>query len=284
MRILFKQPKEGNGANLLRCMGIERCYVKHILHSDGRAYVTRKRHHHTDFEIHIVERGSQVYEIGGKEITVSAGQLLLIPPAVKHCALRESADASKYSVIFGLSESAVLCGSDVPFVGDVPDAVWENLHCIRTECERRARDADTLLSLRAIECVLRLLRLAESTGKDLAKLAPEEDAQDARLVLAKQYVADNISRPIGVSELSSYCSIGEKQLTRLFLSGEGIPPAEYIRKQRCAEIERLLRESTLPLREVSEQMNFPNEYYFNAFFKKHAGMTPGAFRRSMRKK
>lgn len=283
MQILFKQPKEGGGANLLRCMGIERCYVKHIVHADGRAYVTRKRHHHTDFEIHIVERGSQTYEIDGKEVTLSAGQLLLIPPTVKHCALCESADASKYSVLFGISESASLCGGDVPFVGDVPDEVWEDLHCIRTERERRAWDADTLLSLRAIECVLRLLRLAGGAGKELAKPATEEE-QDARLLLAKQYVADNISRPIGVSELSSYCSIGEKQLTRLFLSGEGAPPAEYIRKQRCAEIERLLRESTLSLREISEVMSFPNEYYFNTFFKKHAGMTPGAFRRSVRKK
>lgn len=264
-------------------MGIARCYVKHVVHADGRTYVTRKRHHHTDFEIHIVERGSQVYEIDGKEVTLSAGQLLLIPPAGKHRALRESADASKYSVLFGLSEGSSLCGGDVPFAGDVPDEIWEALHRIRAERERRAEGEDTLLALCVIECVLRLLRLAGGTEKSIAKTVSEED-QDARLLLAKQYVADNLSRPIGVSELSSYCSIGEKQLTRLFLAAEGIPTAEYIRRCRCAEIERLLRESTLSLREISEAMSFPNEYYFNAFFKKHAGMTPGAFRRSVRKK
>lgn len=281
MQILFKQPKEGDGAKLLRCMGIERCYVKYIVHADGRAYVTRKRHHHTDFEIHIVERGSQTYEIDGEEVTLSARQLLLIPPTVKHCALRESADASKYSVLFGVSESASLCGGGVPFMGDAPDGIWEDLHRIRAEREQRA--GDTLLSLRVIECVLRLLWVAGDMEAPVAKNASEEE-QDARLLLAKQYVADNISRPIGVPELSSYCSIGEKQLTRLFLAAEGIPPAEYIRRQRCAEIECLLRESTLSLREVSEAMGFPNEYYFNTFFKKHAGMTPGAFRRSVRKK
>lgn len=284
MRILFKQSKEGVGAALLRCVGIERCYVKYIVHEDGRSYVTRKRHHHTDFEIHIVEGGEQVYEIDGREVALGAGQVLLIPPGVKHRALRESPEASKYSILFGLAATGALGGVDVPLVGGVPDGVWESLFCIRKEHGQNATHSEALLSLYVIECVLRLLRLAGGAEAHAARREDDGGEEDARLLLAKKYVADNLSRPIGVSELSSYCALGEKQLTRLFLAGEGIPVAEYIRRRRCAEIERLLCESTLTLREISEAMGFPNEYYFNTFFKKHAGMTPGAFRRSVKKR
>ncbi len=284
MRIIFKQSKEKNGASLLQGLGMERCYLKHIVFADDRSYITRKRHHHTDFEIHMIERGCQVYETDAGEIALTEGQFLLIPPTLKHCAIREDAESSKYSVTFGIAEASFLHGAIPLFTGCIPEEVCAALRCIREEHERREAHFDALISLRVAECVLRLLRLAGGGGAFADRERDLEDGEDARLLLAKQYVKDNLTRPITVSELSSYCAIGEKQLTRLFLRGEGIPVAEYVRRERCAHIEHLLADSSLSLREISEEMNFNNEYYFNAFFKKQSGMTPGAYRRSVLKK
>jgi AraC-like DNA-binding protein len=46
-------------------------------------------------------------------------------------------------------------------------------------------------------------------------------------------------------------------------------------------IEKLLSDPSLSLRQISEKMEFNNEYHFNSFFKKYAGMTPGAYRKSV---
>ncbi|MBO5836623.1 MAG: helix-turn-helix domain-containing protein, partial [Oscillospiraceae bacterium] len=42
---------------------------------------------------------------------------------------------------------------------------------------------------------------------------------------------------------------------------------------------KLLLESNLSLKEISQQLHFGSEHYLNAFFKKYAGMPPGAYRK-----
>ena len=107
------------------------------------------------------------------------------------------------------------------------------------------------------------------------------ETEDHRLSIAKQYIEDNIERSISLSELAAYCYLSEKQLTRIFRQGEGVSAAEYVRQRRCRKIEELLAGSDLTLCAISEQMGFSSEYYFNAFYKKYAGMTPGAYRKSV---
>ena len=82
-----------------------------------------------------------------------------------------------------------------------------------------------------------------------------------------------------MSDVAEYCYLGTKQLTRLFREYEDNTPAAYIRERKIGHIERLLSETELSLREISEKMSFANEYHFNSFFKKYAGMTPREYRR-----
>ena len=44
-------------------------------------------------------------------------------------------------------------------------------------------------------------------------------------------------------------------------------------------MEKLLQEEGLSLKDIREKMNCSSEYYFNTFFKRYSGMTPGAYRR-----
>jgi AraC-like DNA-binding protein len=100
--------------------------------------------------------------------------------------------------------------------------------------------------------------------------------------MAKQYISDNINTPLTVLEVADYCHLSTKQLTRIFIIEEGMHTAEYIRKMRCIEIEKLLCDKALSLKAISEQMGFSSEYYFNSYFKKYAGLAPGIYRRSMK--
>ena len=84
-------------------------------------------------------------------------------------------------------------------------------------------------------------------------------------------------------EVSEYCYLSTKQLTRIFQRYEDISPGEYIMKMRISTIEKLLADDSLSLKQISEITNFKNEYYFNAFFKKHSGMPPGEYRKMLAK-
>lgn len=284
LEILYRQANTGELPQFdsLNALGIERFYIKRLYYKSDRTSVTRKGHHHTGFEIHIIEHGYQTYEIGGKSVTVNEGELLLISPLVNHIAKSEDAETKKYAITFTASQYCPLTHekehiSDY-FLGTVPSALYDNLNFIKQERSSGQAYSAPIIASRAHECALLLLRLL---GISETPSKVTHSNVDERLLLSKQYIRDNILRPVTLPEVASYCCISSKQLTRIFNRWEGTTVTEYVRKQRCLHIEKLLSEQGLSLREISEIMNFSSEYYFNALFKKHSGMSPGAYRKAL---
>lgn len=283
MNILFKQPENDqlNSANMLEQFGILQCYLKRIVSKRDKTNITTKRHYHKCIEVHIIEDGYQVYEIDGKSIKLEKGNFVVIPPLLYHRMTEESEGTKKYSFTFELKNNSTaeqLCsGMNSYFSCVTPSAVRESIAYIEEE-KRELKPYHTILICnRVFECILQILRLFPSAVAE----ASAEHFGDVRLTLAKQYISDNICYAISVGDLAAYCHIGKKQLTRIFLCEEGCTVAEYVRTARCRHIEKLLADPSQTLLRISEEMHFCNEYYFNSFFKRCAGMTPGAYRRSV---
>ena len=287
MDILYRQETKAicPGTESLAFLGIERLMLKFISFKRDRINTTRKSHYHMNFEIHIIKRGYQTYGVDGGKITVREGMMLIIPPSVKHIALGEGENTEKYAITFSLGKqspffqnehliNSVLCQK-------APDTLLDNIEAIEREKRARLSCYYLITASRAAECVLALLRMF---GLAEPNPAPSKSAgENPRISLAIQYIEDNVRANVSVPELASYSCISEKQLERLFLSHVGTSVKEYVRRLRCRHIEKLLCDPTLSLREISELMSFSSEYYFNSFFKKYAGMTPGAYRKSVLK-
>ena len=126
-----------------------------------------------------------------------------------------------------------------------------------------------------LEILVWIFRQAGSPEKE-SRMPQDENAI---IALAKRYIEDNIELNPSVADAAAYSYLSSKQLTRIFGKFEGITPGEYIAKRRMAKIEKLILDDSLSLKDISEIMNFSNEYYFNSFFKKHAGMPPGEYRK-----
>ena len=134
MEILFRQKESGNRRprSFLEEFGIEGCILKYISFEKDRSRITRKRHYHTNIEIHIIEKGYQVYEIGKETVRVESGQFLLVPPGVKHTTLTENNKTEKYAITFRLSEKSTPFALPVNeyLLGRTPAPVKENSRCI----------------------------------------------------------------------------------------------------------------------------------------------------------
>ena len=226
--------------------------------------------------------GYQIYQIGDKTVKIDEGRFLLIPPLVEHKAFKTSDDILKYSITFSAVEKSTVseCLSSIGsyVFGKTPDQIKDSLKRISEEVKSKGYMYSAIVSSRIFECIIAVFRMA---GIDSRCADYDSGVDDPRLLLAKQYINDNITRSVTVSELALYCCMSEKQISRIFMNREGISTAEYIKRRRCRYIEGLLADSTLSLRRISEMMEFNNEYYFNAYFKKYAGMSPGAYRRSL---
>ena len=278
LEIIYRQTNADIQNDKLYTLGIERCYLKHITVDRDRLLITKKRHHHSEFEIHIIKEGSQTYEVDGKEISVPSENFLLIPPYTSHTLLSSAPNTEKYAFTFCAAVERVNLPNKYTLC-NMPRSFFDSIAIISDEKQKKLPFSHEIIASRALECLLLILR---EVGAEPTQTQNVSDAPDQRYLMAKQYINDNVHTPLTVPEVADYCCISPKQLTRIFLREEGIHISEYIRRTRCKQIERLLSNPALSLRAISEEMGFANEYYFNTYFKKHSGMTPGTYRRTMK--
>jgi len=289
MKILYKQPKNTDKSytfSPLSQYGISNCYFKQLHIDKDTNIITKNVHHHLGFEIHMIEQGSQTYEIGGITYTVTAKEFLLLPPMVSHKVICSARNTTKFSLTFSCTAENLilpfLSFADC-FTAEIPSRVMDNIRFIISEISETKNAgflSRRLIENRVFECLILLLRSAGLQEPALPEHA-DSDSEDFRLTIAKQYISDNIELPLTVNDLAGYCYLGTKQITRIFYKHEGMSPAKYIKKQRISYIEKLLSEDELSLKAISDKMHFQNEYYFNAFVKKHLGMPPGTYKKSL---
>lgn len=272
MKIYYKQTSNPR-TSFFAEFNIKDCYFKHLFSEKDVGKISIKEHHHNGFEIHIIKEGYQEYEADGRIYSVHSGEFFLCPPYTKHRVISASPDTEKFSITFSCAELLYI---DKCVIGEIPQRFLENAAFIINESNNGKTTSAALIESSVCECVILFLRLSglrEDTG------VSNEDVHDLRLDYVKKYIADNIDNWFTVSDIAAYGHISTRQLIRIFLKNEGITPAQYITKQRVEYIQMLLQSDELSLKEISETMHFQNEYYFNAFVKKHLGMPPGAYRR-----
>ncbi|WP_459557959.1 helix-turn-helix domain-containing protein [Lacunimicrobium album] len=116
--------------------------------------------------------------------------------------------------------------------------------------------------------------VAEALSTDTA-FAGDEIVQKA-----VSYIKENISSPIGVEDLLKSLHISRRSLEERFRKVLHRSPAEEIRQIRLNELKHLLRNTTLPLSEVTHRCGFAYQEVMIRFFKKATGETPGEYRRA----
>ena len=73
--------------------------------------------------------------------------------------------------------------------------------------------------------------------------------------------------------------ITPKYLSEICKDRSGKSASEWIADVTIAELKHLLRETTIPIHKIAEQMEFPNASFFCQYTKKHTGLTPNKFRK-----
>lgn len=272
MKILYRQ---GTNRTCLSENGIHNCYFKRFFLERDIDRMSFKGHHHGYFELHAILEGMQEYEIDGKVYSLPAGSFLIVCPRSYHRAISCDPKTVKSSITF---YSPMEFNEDC-YVSEMSERMKSNLMFIHSEWANKKEISTQLIENTLLEIITSLFRLMGH--KETKQSQPDED--NGVLALAKQFIDDNIETSPSVLDAANFCYLSTKQLTRVFLRYGNITPGEYIVKQRIARIEKYLSEDELSLKEISERMAFSSEYYFNSFFRKHAGMPPGAYRKTIGK-
>ncbi len=101
----------------------------------------------------------------------------------------------------------------------------------------------------------------------------------AEMIRMKNYLDNHITQNVSLKELSELSYLSESQVVRSFRKNLGRTPHEYMLYLKLEEAKKLLKNTRLTVREISEHLNFCDEHYFSSMFRRKAGRTPLAFRR-----
>jgi len=102
---------------------------------------------------------------------------------------------------------------------------------------------------------------------------------DGIVVRAQGFIERTIADRFTVGDVARHVGASRRKLEMRFRSELGISPAEYIRDKRMKLAERLLRESSLTVRDVAARCGAGSLQAFTTQFKVCHGVPPAEFRR-----
>lgn len=113
-------------------------------------------------------------------------------------------------------------------------------------------------------------------------IIPKRHKRDAELLQQFLYlVTQHCRRERKVEYYAGEMLLTAKYLSSAIRSASDKSPTEWINQIINQEAKMLLRNSTLTIHQISIELGFPNPSFFGQFFKRHNGITPREYRRSI---
>ena len=86
------------------------------------------------------------------------------------------------------------------------------------------------------------------------------------------------SKERSVSFYADKLCISPKYLSQIIKNVSGFSAPDIINKYVILEAQHLIRHTDLSIKEIADQLNFPNQSFFYKYFKSHTGITPNSYR------
>lgn len=112
-------------------------------------------------------------------------------------------------------------------------------------------------------------------------LTPQREASVVNQLL--DYIDQNYQKEINRAELARQVYLNPDYVSRLFKKEVGQSISSYILSKRMTRAKTLLRDSAIPIHEVSAVVGYDSFAYFSKLFKKSEGMSPSEYRHKARR-
>lgn len=119
--------------------------------------------------------------------------------------------------------------------------------------------------------------LRQGRASEQTKLQGDNKIAEA----VKQILDDGIYGRINLNDVLQEVCFSKTYITQLFRRCMGQSIMEYYLEQKINEAKRLISERNLSFTEIADRLQFNSIHHFSSSFKKHSGMTPSEYRKSI---
>jgi AraC-like DNA-binding protein len=92
------------------------------------------------------------------------------------------------------------------------------------------------------------------------------------------YIQAHLAENVSLATLAAVAQMSPTHFAHLFKDATGLAPHQYMLRCRMEQAKRLLTETDLSLTEIGHHVGCADHSHFTALFRKHATMTPKAYR------
>jgi AraC-like DNA-binding protein len=118
-----------------------------------------------------------------------------------------------------------------------------------------------------------------------AEVKPTHDASGLgprQLRQVKEYIAQNLERPLVLKELASICGLSRTLFIARFRQSMRRSPHQFVMMMRVRRAEEMLLTTQFSLAEIAAACGFADQSHLAGVFKKFCGATPSQFRAETR--
>lgn len=250
---------------------------------------TINRHTHSTFEFHFIPSGSCRVILDDGEFEIGAGEFYLTAPSVYH----EQRGISPGKLV----EYSINC--ELKLIEDKPS---EAKHILTVLSKAPCRPfKDSLGAMKLFNKALNeaytqnlgfynnikslAVMIISTAARTIGENSPfrydvplKRRKDDYRLAQIERFIEDNISSPVSPLDIAAYVHLSEKQICRIIREAKGLSTKELITRIKLQKAKELLKGTDLSIKQISYDLGFSSEYYFNQFFKREEGFPPGVYR------
>jgi len=244
-------------------------------------------HIHPNYEMHMILEGNCRFETESKEnYTLFEGDVIIIPPNTKHKIMSESDCFKKISLSFNM-EVKDTQATDFYAIAQkklskskiykINEKIKNHIETLTANANKKNHIHSNIIHLAAISVIFELLIIV--VGNEKPKIPVKSN--DIRVTSAIDYIENNISANLDVSDVANHLHISVKHLGRIFKNELNITPGSYIKNYRMQCICEMLF-NNMHIEDIANIMGYTDTTSLIKAYKRIAGTTPGKFQRSLK--
>ncbi len=229
-----------------------------------------KRENSNEFSIEFPRVGTYSFTQGDRSYTIKPGEILFIRKQMNNKLCCKSNFAEKFAVLLsGTLLDSILKTLRLDQIDVIPllnpSSVLNIFETIFQLSQNKEQE-----NFRAVnaECYKLLLELSAQTGI----LTQPPDLREAL-----QYINQNLTCNLKLSELCHHTGYSSATLTRKFQRSFNKSPIEFFLERKLEKARDLLTQHMYSVKEVATLLNYSSTQYFSSQFARYFGMPPSDF-------